>query len=144
MKCIVSRVKESKLYIDNELYSEINQGLLIYLGIKVGDNLDLIEKMVNKLIKLRIFDDENGKLNKSVIDVKGKIMFVSNFTVYGNALSGNRPDYINAEKSETAKPLYYYMLDRLNQNVPTVGGVFGADMQINSINDGPVNLIIEY
>jgi D-tyrosyl-tRNA(Tyr) deacylase len=144
MRCIVSRVKFAKLYIDGKLYSEIDNGLLIYLGIKAGDNIDNIEKTVNKLIKLRIFNDENGKLNKSITDINGKIMLVSNFTVYGNALSGNRPDYIMAEKSENAKPLYYYMLDKLSQNVPTVGGVFGADMQIESVNDGPVNLILEY
>lgn len=144
MKCIVSRVSEAKLYIDNQLYSEIGNGLLVYLGIKCGDNTDVAQKTVNKLIKLRIFNDENGKLNKSVQDIGGKIMLVSNFTVYGNAISGNRPDYVMAEKGEVAKPLYYYTLNELNRNIDTVGGVFGADMKIVSINDGPVNLIFEY
>ena len=145
MRVAVQRVNSSVLKIDNSIYSEINQGLLILLGIESGDNQDDIDWLVNKISKLRIFSDVDGLMNLSVKDVEGEAMVVSQFTLFASTKKGNRPSYIRSAKPEISEPLYNDFVKsiskELNQSIAT--GVFGADMKITLENDGPVTIIID-
>ena len=142
MRLVIQRVKYAKLEVENKTISEINQGLLVFLGITHSDNFDIAKKYAQKASKLRIFEDENGKINKSTNDINGEFLVVSNFTLYGEATS-NRPSFSNAAKGGVAEPIYDYFCEELNKLVPTKKGVFGADMQIQIHADGPVTLIID-
>ena len=141
MKAVVQRVKQTKLKVDGGLVSEIPFGLTVFLGVKSGDGEKDGEYLAKKIAALRIFEDENGKMNLSVKDVGGEILLISQFTLYGDASKGNRPSFSLAERPERANELYEYTLSALkNQGVIVKKGVFGADMQITQTNDGPVTI----
>ena len=143
MKTVVTRVKQASVTIDNKLISKINNGLLVLVGFTENDDESKIDYMVKKITNLRIFNDENNIMNKSVKDINGEILSVSQFTLYGDASNGNRPSYIKALKGEEAIKLYDLFNKKLNEIIKTKTGVFGADMKVESINDGPVTIIIE-
>lgn len=143
MKAVVQRVKRTALTVNGELVSEIPFGLTVFFGVKTGDTRAQAEYLAKKIANLRIFEDENGKMNLSVKDVGGEVLFVSQFTLYGDASHGNRPSFIEAARPEEAEPLYLYAADRLRQNgVPVKLGIFGADMKIEQFNDGPVTILL--
>jgi D-tyrosyl-tRNA(Tyr) deacylase len=143
MRCVVQKVKRSSVKVDGKLISEIGKGLNVLVGFTSGDDESKIDYMINKIINLRVFEDENDVMNKSVLDVNGEILLISQFTLYGDASKGNRPSYINALKSEEAEPLYDLMLKKINDKIKTYPGVFGADMEVEIINDGPATILIE-
>lgn len=146
MKVVVQKVKYSKLFIEDKLICSIDNGLLVLIGLHVFDNRELFSWFANKLINLRIFPDEVGKMNLSVKDIKGDIMLVSNFTLYGDAQKGFRPSYSNAMLPKEAKLMYEEFVSFFQTNYPEtkiVSGIFGEMMEIELINDGPVTIIIE-
>lgn len=144
MRAVVQRVKETSLRVDGELISKIPFGLIVYFGVKRGDGYESADYLASKISKLRVFQDENGKMNKSVIDVSGEIMSVSQFTLYGDVSHGNRPSFIEAEVPEKAEPLYDYFCEKLaSYGIAVKKGVFGADMKISQLSDGPVTIIYD-
>ena len=144
MRAVVQRVKYTKLEVDGELISEIPFGLTVFLGVKTGDTEKQADFLMKKISALRVFEDENGKMNLSVKDVGGEVLLVSQFTLYGDATKGNRPSYTLAERPEKAEPLYEYAVNALKeQGVVVKKGVFGADMKISQFNDGPVTILLE-
>ena len=145
MKLVVQRVKKSNLKIKNKLYSSINTGIVILIGISKNDNYEMAKELANKIIKLRIFNDDNGKMNKNIMQIKGEVLVVSQFTLYADTNKGNRPSFINAAKPELAISLYNHFIDELQKLIPSKvrTGKFGADMKIELINDGPVTIILE-
>lgn len=144
MKAVVQRVRKTSLKVNGELISEIPFGLTVFLGIKVGDEREQADYLMRKIANLRVFEDENGKMNLSVKDVGGEVLLVSQFTLYGDASHGNRPSFTLAERPEKAEPLYEYALSALQtQGVIVKKGVFGADMKIEQCNDGPVTILLE-
>ena len=144
MRLLIQRVLEAKVIINKEIYSQINSGLLIFLGIHKEDKASQIEWLVNKLVHLRIFPDEEGKMNLNIKEKGGEILAVSQFTLYGNCLNGRRPDFIQAAVPTVAEPLYQQFVEVLSQQIDGVKtGVFGAEMQISLINDGPVTFLLE-
>ena len=144
MYAVIQRAKYTALRVDGELISQIPFGLVVYLGIKTGDSEDTCEVLANKLSKLRIFEDANGKMNLSVQDVGGEILLVSQFTLCADCSRGNRPNFSLAERPERAKELYELTAQKLrNLGLTVKMGVFGADMKIEQLNDGPVSIIYE-
>ena len=144
MKFVAQRVASAALCVSGELVSEIGRGLVVYLGVKAGDNEKQAEKAMEKVALLRVFEDEAGKMNLSVRDVKGEVLLVSQFTLYGDAKKGNRPSFSEAERPERADALYEHAVSYLRSlGVPVKTGVFGADMKIEQYNDGPVTIIYE-
>ena len=144
MKVVVQRVKHTSLSVNGRLISEIPFGLAVYLGVKVGDTDDMPAQMAKKIAAMRIFEDENGKMNLSVRDVGGEILLISQFTLYGDCSHGNRPGFTMAERPERADMLYERTAEELRMLGVTVKtGVFGADMKIEQYNDGPVTIIYE-
>lgn len=144
MKAVIQRVKKTALSVDGNLVSKIPFGLAVYLGVKAGDEVSLCAQMAGKISRLRIFEDENGKMNRSVQDVGGEVLLISQFTLYGDCSHGNRPGFTLAERPERANALYERVADELRKLGLTVKtGVFGADMKIEQYNDGPVTIIYE-
>ena len=144
MKAVIQRVKRTTLSVDGKLISEIPFGLVVYIGIYGGDSEDKCEVLANKVSKLRIFEDANGKMNLSVQDVGGEILLVSQFTLCADCSRGNRPNFSFAEKPERANELYKLTAQKLRETGLTVKtGVFGADMKIEQYNDGPVSIIYD-
>ena len=144
MRAVIQRVKHTTLSVDGRLVSEIPFGLAVYLGVKVGDTDEMPAAMAKKIAALRIFEDENGKMNLSVGNIGGEIMLISQFTLYGDCSHGNRPSFIAAERPERANALYETTRDELISRGMTVKtGIFGADMKIEQFNDGPVTIIYE-
>lgn len=144
MKSVIQRVKHALLSVDGQKISEIDFGLVVFFGVKVSDTEEQCEQTAKKIANLRIFEDKNGKMNLSVKDVKGSILFVSQFTLYGDTSRGNRPSFTLAEKPERANELYLYAAEKLKEHgVEVKTGVFGADMKIEQLNDGPVTIIYE-
>lgn len=143
MKVVIQRCKYASVKVDNKLINEINNGFMILAGFSVDDTEDDLNYIVRKIINLRVFDDENGIMNKNIIDTKGKILSISQFTLQANTKDGNRPSYINAMKGENAIKLYELFNEKLNKEVETLAGVFGADMLVNIHNDGPITIIID-
>ena len=144
MYAVIQRARRTALRVDGKLISEIPFGLVVYLGIKIGDSEDKCEVLANKVSKLRIFEDANGKMNLSVQDVGGEILLVSQFTLCADCSRGNRPNFSLAEKPERANELYELTANKLRGLGLTVKqGVFGADMKIEQLNDGPVSIIYE-
>lgn len=144
MKAVVQRVKRTALTVGGERISEIPFGLTVFLGVKSGDTQAQADYLTKKIANLRIFEDENGKMNLSVKDVGGEVLLVSQFTLYGDASHGNRPSFTLAERPEKAQPLYEYAVNALRaQGVTVKTGVFGADMKIKQYNDGPVTILLE-
>lgn len=144
MRAVVQRVKRTTLSVDNQRISEIPFGLTVFLGVKSGDTKSQADYLMKKVANLRIFEDENGKMNLSVKDVGGEVLLVSQFTLYGDCSHGNRPSFTLAERPELAEPLYEYAVETLKSyDIPVKKGVFGADMQISQHNDGPVTILLE-
>ena len=144
MRVLLQRVNKASVIINNKNFSSINNGLLVFLGIQTKDSIKDVKYLVRKIINLRIFNDENGLMNLSILDKQYSIMLVSQFTLYGNCKKGNRPSFINAEKPEKAKILYQLFIDELNKyNINLKTGKFGANMTVNLINSGPVTLWID-
>jgi len=144
MKLVVQRVKSTRLEVEGKLISEIGKGLAVYVGVASGDLEKTADYLAEKLVKLRIFEDENGKMNLSVQDVGGEILSISQFTLLADVSHGNRPGFSGAERPERANELYEYFSEKVASfGVPVKKGVFGADMQITQLNDGPVTIIYE-
>lgn len=145
MRVLVQRVKRSSVTIDGVIVGEIGKGLLLLLGIHVNDTSKEVDWLVRKCASLRVFADDNGVMNKSVTDVSGDVMVVSQFTLYGDSRKGNRPSFIEAARPETAEPLYEEFVAKMStaieRDVPT--GRFGAEMDVQLINDGPVTIWLE-
>lgn len=145
MRTVIQRVTEASVTIDQELYSSIDKGMMILVGIEEVDTEEDIDWLVKKISNLRIFDDENGVMNKSILDIKGDILVVSQFTLHASTKKGNRPSYIKAARPDTAIPLYEsfckQMSEAIGKQVKT--GQFGADMKVAIINDGPVTIMID-
>lgn len=145
MKSLIQRVKKASVTIDNELYSKIDAGILVLLGVEKGDSEENADKLAEKLVKLRIFEDENGKMNKSVQDIGGEILVVSQFTLAGDCKKGTRPSFDKAELPQRANELYEYFVAKLKGlGIPTHTGSFGAMMDVELINDGPVTFMLEF
>ena len=143
MKAVIQRVTEAELKVDGELISKIGKGYVIFLGIGKGDSEEQADYLIKKIPPLRIFEDENGKINKSIKDVQGEILLVSQFTLYANASHGNRPDCLQAETPDKANELYLYVAEGLKAAGVTVKtGVFGVDMKIKQVNDGPFTILL--
>jgi len=143
MKVVIQRSKNSNVIINNEIYNKIDKGLVIFSCFTDGDTIDDINYIVKKITNLRIFDDEFGVMNKSIIDNNGSILSISQFTLYADTKKGNRPSYIKALNGEESIKLYDLFNEELNKIVPTFTGVFGADMLVNIENDGPITIIID-
>ena len=145
MKLVIQRVKESSLEIDNKIKAEIGKGLLVLIGISQEDNKLDVEWLVNKVLNIRIFNDSDGVMNKSIIDIKGEILIISQFTLMALTKKGNRPSYIKSASHEIAIPLYNYFIELLESKIKkgVKTGIFGADMKVSLLNDGPVTIIID-
>ncbi|MBK7094929.1 MAG: D-tyrosyl-tRNA(Tyr) deacylase [Saprospiraceae bacterium] len=145
MRALIQRCKKVELTINSSVFSSINEGLLILLGIGYNDNEKDIEWLSGKISRLRIFNDDEGKMNLSVQDISGEIMVVSQFTLYASTKKGNRPSYIESAPPETAIPLYESFIKKIKEDsgVKITTGEFGADMKISLVNDGPVTIIID-
>ena len=144
MRAVIQRVLDANLKVDGKLISEIKNGYVIFLGVKKGDTKEDADYFIKKIPPLRICEDENGKINKSIVDTNGEILLVSQFTLFANTSHGNRPEFLSAEGPEKANELYLYVAEGLRKQGLTVKlGVFGADMKINQTNDGPFTVIIE-
>lgn len=143
MKIVAQRVIESSVEVDGKVVGNIGNGLMLLVSFTYGDDSTTIDYMINKVLNLRIFDDSNGVMNLSVKDIGGSILSISQFTLYADAKKGNRPSYVKALKGEEAIKLYELFNDRLSQFIKVETGVFGSDMKVSLINDGPVTIIIE-
>ena len=144
MKFVVQRVKNAQVDIEGKTVGKIEQGYMVLIGITHTDTKDVADYLVKKLINLRIFEDENGKMNKSLKDVNGSLLLVSQFTLYADCSSGNRPSFTDAAKPDFANELYGYIIEECRKQVKIVEtGIFGADMQVSLVNDGPVTIILE-
>jgi len=144
MRALVQRVLESNLTIDGEEYSKIGKGLIIFLGVTHDDTEEDVVALVNKITKLRIFEDEKDKMNLSLMDVGGELHIISQFTLYADCHHGNRPSFIHAARPEMATALYEKFIEECKKyNLKVATGKFGADMKINYINDGPVSIMLE-
>jgi len=145
MRIVIQRVREAKVKVEEEVVGSMDQGLLVFLGIENEDDFSDLEWLVNKLLNMRIFNDENQVMNRSLLDIMGELMVISQFTLMAATKKGNRPSYIRAARHEIAIPLYEQFLilaeERLGKKVAK--GVFGADMKVSLINDGPVTIIID-
>lgn len=144
MRVLVQRCDKALVRVNDNVVGSINKGLMILVGFTEGDNFDTIKYMTDKVVNLRVFDDENGVMNKSLLDTSFSILSVSQFTLYGDASKGRRPSYINALNGSLAKPLY----DKFNEELRKYGvevetGIFGADMKVELINDGPITIMLE-
>ena len=145
MKVVIQRVSQAQVSIDKKVYGAIKNGLVVLLGISENDNLDSIKWLSKKIVNLRIFNDENKKMNLSVKDVQGDILLISQFTLYANTKKGMRPSFIQAAKPEIAIPLYEKFIEQLQMDLgkPIATGKFGADMKVALVNNGPVTIIME-
>ena len=144
MKALVQRVRQASVTIENKIYSEIKQGFLVLLGVEKNDSEAEAVYLANKVAALRVFEDEQGKMNLSVRDIGGSLLVVSPFTLAGDTSRGNRPGFETAARPETALPLYEFFVQKLkNKGLPVATGVFQADMQVALVNDGPVTFMLE-
>ncbi len=144
MKVVVQRSKKSSVSVEGKLVNEIDNGMVLLVSFTQGDTIDNILKMTKKIANLRIFDDEEGVMNKSILDVGGEILSISQFTLYGDTTKGNRPSYMKALNGEEAIKLYEIFNEEMNKYVVTKPGIFGAEMMVNISNDGPITLIMEF
>ncbi len=143
MKVVVQRVSRAFVSVNNQVVGSIDEGLMLLVGFTQDDTLENIDYMVNKVLNLRIFPDENGVMNKSVKDTGGSILSISQFTLYGDTSKGNRPSYVKALNGEYAIKLYDKFNEKLKEYVLVETGVFGADMQVSLVNMGPTTIILE-
>ncbi|MEE1038256.1 MAG: D-aminoacyl-tRNA deacylase [Eubacterium sp.] len=144
MKFVIQRVKEASVTIDGKVHGQIEQGYVVLIGIGHEDTQADADKYLKKLLNLRIFSDEDDKMNLSLRDVDGQLLLISQFTLYGNCTKGNRPSFVEAGKPEQAEALYNYIVEEARKEIPHVDtGIFGADMKVSLVNDGPVTIIME-
>ena len=144
MKIVLQRVLQAKVEVDKKTVGEIGKGYLILVGISNEDDEKIADKMIEKISKLRIFEDENGKTNLSISDVNGEILVVSQFTLYADCKKGNRPSFINAGSPQMAEELYNYILKKCDELFTnTQHGIFGADMKVSLVNDGPFTIVLD-
>jgi D-aminoacyl-tRNA deacylase len=145
MRVVIQRVSHASVKVDDKIAGQIGEGLLVLLGIEDADTDEDITWLSNKIVNLRVFNDENGVMNKSLLDMKGGILLVSQFTLHASTKKGNRPSYIKASKPDFAIPMYEKMIARLRADLgqPIQAGIFGADMKVELLNDGPVTIIID-
>ena len=145
MRAVIQRVSAASVSIDNQLKSAIQRGLLVLIGVEESDTNEDIEWLSGKIVRLRIFNDEDGVMNRSVQDASGQILVVSQFTLFASTKKGNRPSYLRSARAEISIPLYQQFLSRLEQDLgkPVQTGEFGADMQVSLINDGPVTILMD-
>lgn len=144
MKFVIQRVTNASCTVENNVIGEIQQGFLVLIGINNSDTTEIADKMVKKLLGLRIFEDAAGKTNLSLQDVNGELLLISQFTLYADCKKGNRPSFINAGKPELANELYEYIIKSCSLEIPVVEhGIFGADMKISLLNDGPFTIILD-
>jgi D-tyrosyl-tRNA(Tyr) deacylase len=139
VRALVQRVSEASVTVDGERVAGIGRGLLVLLAVRTGDGNEEADRVARKVRALRIFEDDEGRMNRSVDDVGGEILCVSQFTLYGDVRKGNRPSFVEAAPPETAEPLY----ERVRQALGAQGGVFGARMEVSLVNSGPVTLLVE-
>lgn len=145
MKLVIQKVKKAKVEVENKTVGQIEKGYMVLLGVKKGDTKENADYLARKLCNLRIFEDENGKMNLSIKDVNGELLIISQFTLYGNTKDGNRPSFIEAEEPEKANKLYEYFMTKCKENriEKVEKGIFGAHMDVSLINDGPNTIIME-
>ena len=144
MKFVIQRVTEASVKVDGEIIGEIGKGLLVLVGVSGTDTQQIADKMIDKLTKLRIYDDADGKTNLSISDVQGEFLIISQFTLYANCKKGNRPSFIDAGKPDMANALYEYVISSLEtKGFPTQHGSFGADMKVSLLNDGPFTIVLD-
>jgi len=145
MRAVIQRVSKASVTIDGKIEGQIKSGLLVFLGIEDADNDEDIQWLSNKTANLRIFNDEEGVMNRSVIDIEGQILLISQFTLHASTKKGNRPSYIKASKTDIAIPLYKKMIQQLETDLAKKikTGIFGGDMKVELLNDGPVTIVID-
>ena len=143
MRVVVQRVKESSVKVDGKVVGKSGYGFMLLVSFTMGDNEDVIDYMVKKIVNLRIMDDENKVMNKSILDIKGSILSISQFTLYADTKKGNRPSYIKALNGSEASKLYDLFNEKLGKLVPVETGIFGADMEVSLVNDGPITIMLE-
>lgn len=144
MKFVIQRVLESSVKVDGEIIGEIGKGFMVLIGIGQGDTKEIADKMVNKMLGLRIFKDESGKTNLSLADVNGELLLISQFTLYANCKKGNRPSFTESGDAKLAESLYEYIISKCKESVPVVEqGSFGAYMKVSLVNDGPFTIVLD-
>lgn len=144
MKFVIQRVTQASVEVNQAVIGAINKGFLVFIGINNEDTVEIADKLIKKLIGLRIFEDENGKTNLALKDVNGELLLISQFTLYADCKKGNRPSFIKAGNPELANQLYQYIIEECKKNVPVVEtGEFGADMKISLLNNGPFTIILD-
>ncbi len=144
MKFVIQRVKNASVEVENKIVGSIDNGFLVLIGITHEDTKETADVLIKKLIKLRVFEDEAGKMNLALKDVNGELLLVSQFTLYADCRGGNRPAFINAAKPDYANELYEYIIQECKkQNINVQTGIFGADMKVSLLNDGPVTIILD-
>lgn len=144
MRFIIQRVTNAKCEVDNKVTGQIDKGFCVLIGISQTDNKKIADKMIKKLLGIRIFSDSEGKTNLSIHDVSGALLLISQFTLYANCRKGNRPSFVEAGNPDLAKELYEYIITQCKQEIPVVQtGIFGADMQITLTNDGPFTIVLD-
>ena len=145
MKFVIQRTSKASVIIEKKIYSSIHKGLVVLIGIEKGDTKDLLDYYVTKIVNMRIFNDHSQKMNQSLLDIKGEILLVSQFTLLANTKKGNRPSYINAAEPDLSKNLYRIFFEKLkNYEINVKKGRFGAHMELDFINDGPVTILLGY
>ena len=144
MRFLIQRVQNASVTIENEIIGSISNGLLVFVGVSNTDTKEIADKMIHKLLNLRIFSDENGKTNLSLSSVNGELLIISQFTLYADCKHGNRPSFTDAGKSELANALYEYIIEKCKESVTKVAcGEFGADMKVSLLNDGPFTIMLD-
>ncbi len=144
MRAVVQRAASAHVEVEGEIIGKIDKGLVVLLGISNEDTEEDLNYLTKKISKLRIFDDEDGVMNRSVMDIGGEILLISQFTLYGDGRKGNRPSYVRAAKGEVSEPLYESMIEKLRElDIHVETGEFGADMKVNLVNDGPVTILLD-
>lgn len=144
MKFVIQRVQHANVNVNGEIIGQIDKGLLVFIGVTHTDTKEIADKMVKKLVNMRIFQDENDKTNLALADVNGQLLLISQFTLYADCKKGNRPSFVNAGKPDMANDLYEYIIECCKESVPVVEkGSFGADMKIELLNDGPFTIVLD-
>ena len=144
MKFVIQRCQEASVSVDGKTVGAIEKGLMVLIGVGNDDTTEVVDKYLKKLLQLRIFEDENGKTNRSLMDIGGQLLLVSQFTLYANCRHGNRPSFTDAGDPQRAEQLYEYMIEKAKEQVPVVEtGIFGADMKVSLINVGPFTILLD-
>lgn len=143
MRFVIQRVSQASVESNNTIAGKIGKGFLVFIGISNEDTKEIADVLINKMLKLRIFNDENGKMNLSLKDVNGEVLLVSQFTLYANCKRGNRPEFLNAAKPNYANQLYEYIVEKCKQEIEVQTGIFREDMKVKLLNDGPVTIIMD-